>query len=179
MKYYRRNKSGENKMKYTIIIICLAVIFAGCSSGMKYPGCDLKPGMTKEEANRLYPCESEMSVMVRQGRSADGCRITLENGTRFTLTFDKDGRLLKILTTDGSFRLAGDIGVGSTFEEVKQAFSDYRILISPGYGRLVVIDDDTSLGFLWKKPSKYSPIIDDTEKVTWVEMNRIPIPKGK
>jgi len=166
-------------MKYKSKAAILVIILVGCTymdSNNVVHSDTIKIGMTKAEVNELYPCLSEELVMIEAGQLSNGCKILFRGKTEFILVFEKNEKLCKLITSDTSFRLNNGVGIGSTFADLKRVYVKYKIMFSPGYGRLVIVDDGTVFGFSWTNlDQKGNAIIHNTEKVEWMEFDKIPL----
>jgi hypothetical protein len=68
------------------------------------------------------------------------------------------------------------IDVGSSFADIKKTYPQYDLVKSYTQCKKIKVDDKVTLSFIWS-PDNYYEIIEDNEKVAWIEYKKIKLYK--
>ena len=143
-------------------------------------------GMNKKAISKLYRLKStEINLMINSANFGQIYKIDYNN-TTIELSFDDNNHLNYLGTEDTSYKVDGNIGIGSSFLELKKYYKKYNVIEIIGYGKYVeIVDKRIFFYFIWKElKNKFilplyedkSIIILDQEKVKWLEFKRLDYP---
>ncbi len=156
-----------------VATILFSLIVIGCATMNLKNSIEI--GMSKEEVRTIRSDFIEELIMTSGGQFSKGLKF-INDEKEFHIVFDENEIVYKIITSSPSFYLNSGISVNSTFGEVKKTYDKYSIELYSGYGRLVSIENENiTLGFSWSKNDQNNKTINDSEKVKWIEVNRITV----